>query len=84
MMVVDCRSVEVVGKGADMQRLQQELTECYKRNSENAQELLELNRKVKELTAAAAAKQDQLRICSPATSSLIARAIIIIIVIIFF
>lgn len=53
-------SVEVVGKGADMQRLQQELTECYKRNSENAQELLELNRKVKELTAAAAAKQDQL------------------------
>jgi hypothetical protein len=54
--------VEAAGKGADMQRLQQELTECYKRNSENAQELLELNRKVKELTAAAAAKQDQLRV----------------------
>lgn len=53
-------SAEAAGKGADMQRLQQELTECYKRNSENAQELLELNRKVKELTAAAAAKQDQL------------------------
>ena len=65
VVVVDCRSVEVVGKGADVQKLQQELTECYKRNSENAQELLELNRKVKELTVAAATKQDQLRLYNP-------------------
>jgi chromosome segregation ATPase len=55
-------------KGADVQRLQQELTELYKQNSANAQELLELNRKVKELTAAVAAKQDQCVPRLPSTS----------------